>query len=118
MLIDYLPILILIIVATAFACIALIVPNLLGPRKPTKTKLLPYESGKIPFGDARRRFSVKYYLTAMLFIVLDIAVIFLYPWTTVFRDLKVFGLIAMAIFVIILLVGYVYIWKKGALEWD
>jgi NADH-quinone oxidoreductase subunit A len=116
--IDYLPILILVVVATAFACIALIVPALLGPRKPTETKLLPYESGKIPFGDAWRRFPVKYYLTAMLFIVLDIAVIFLYPWATVFRDLKVFGLIAMAVFVIILLVGYIYIWKKGALEWD
>jgi NADH-quinone oxidoreductase subunit A len=116
--IDYLSILILVIVATAFACLALIVPTLLGPRKPTETKLLPYESGKIPFGDARQRFPVKYYLTAMLFIVLDIAVIFLYPWATVFRSLKVFGLIAMAIFVIILLVGYVYIWKKGALEWD
>ena len=116
--VDYLPILILVIVATAFACLALIVPTLLGPHKPTETKLLPYESGKIPFSDARRRFPVKYYLTAMLFIVLDIAVIFLYPWATVFRDLKVFGLMAMAIFVAILLVGYVYIWKKGALEWD
>jgi NADH-quinone oxidoreductase subunit A len=116
--VDYLPILILVIVATAFACLALIVPTLLGPRRPTETKLLPYESGKIPFGDARRRFPVKYYLTAMLFIVLDIAVIFLYPWATIFRDLEVFGLIAMAIFVIILLVGYIYIWKKGALEWD
>ena len=116
--VDYLPILILVIVATAFACIALIVPTLLGPRRPNETKLLPYESGKIPFGDAWRRFPVKYYLTAILFIVLDIAVIFLYPWATVFRELKVFGLIAMAIFVIILLVGYVYIWKKGALEWD
>lgn len=116
--IDYLPILILVIVAGAFACIALIVPNLFGPRKPTKTKLLPYESGKIPFGDARQPFPVKYYLTAMLFIVLDIAVIFFYPWATVFRELKVFGLIAMAVFVTVLLVGYVYIWKKGALEWD
>ena len=83
--IDYLPILILVIVTTAFACLALIVPTLLGPRKPTETKPLPYESGKIPFGDARRRFPVKYYLTAMLFVVLDIAVIFLYPWATVFK---------------------------------
>ena len=110
--------LILVVITTAFACLALIVPVLLGPRKPTETKLLPYESGKIPFGDARRRFPVKYYITAMLFIVLDIAVIFLYPWATVFRDLKVFGLAAMAVFVAILLVGYIYIWKKGALEWD
>ena len=116
--IDYLPILILVVVATAFAFLALVVPTLLGPRKPTETKLLPYESGKIPFGDARRRFPVKYYITAMLFIVLDIAVIFLYPWATVLRSLKVFGLMAMAVFVAILLVGYVYIWKKGALEWD
>ncbi len=116
--IDYLPILILAIVAIAFAFVALFVPTLLGPRKSTETKLLPYESGKIPIGDAWRRFPVKYYLTAMLFIVLDIAAIFLYPWATVFRKLKMFGLIAMALFVVILLVGYIYIWKKGALEWD
>lgn len=77
--IDYLPILILVIVTTAFACPALFVPTLLGPRKPTEPKLLRYESGKIPFGNTRRRFPVEYYLTAMLFIVLDIAVILCIP---------------------------------------
>ena len=116
--VEYLPILILVIVTTAFAALALVVPTLLGPRHPTETKLLPYESGKIPFGDARRRFPVKYYLTAILFIILDIAVIYLFPWATLVRDLKALGLMAMAVFLTILLVGYVYIWKKGALEWD
>lgn len=77
--IDYLPILVLVIVTTAFACLALFVPTLLGPRKPTERKLLRYESGKIPFGNTRRRFLVEYYLTAMLFIVLDIAVILCIP---------------------------------------
>jgi NADH-quinone oxidoreductase subunit A len=115
---EYLPILILVVVTTAFAALALIVPTLLGPSKPTETKLLPYESGKIPFDDAQRRFPVKYYLTAMLFIVLDIAVLYLYPWSVLIRDLKGFGLIAAAVFLVVLLVGYVYIWKRGALEWD
>ena len=116
--IDYLPILILVIVALLFAVLALLVPALLGPRNPTAIKLSTYESGKIPFGTTSRRFPVKYYLTAVLFILFDIEVIFLYPWSVVFRKLKLFGLIEMGVFVLILLVGYFYVWRKGALEWD
>ena len=116
--IDYLPVLILVIVALLFSVLALLVPALLGPRRPTPIKLFTYESGKIPFGTAGRRFPVKYYLTAVLFILFDIEVIFLYPWAVVFRKLKLFGLLEMGVFVLILLVGYVYVWRKGALEWD
>ncbi len=116
--IDYLPILILVILATAIAVLAIVFPSLFGPQKPDAVKLSTYESGKLPIGPARRRFSVQYYLTAMLFILFDIEVLFLYPWAAVFKQLKLFALIEMAIFVLILLVGYVYVWRKGALEWD
>lgn len=117
---DYLPLLILVIVAALFAVIAIGLPSLLGPRKPTKTKLATYECGKLPFGDARRAFSVHYYMVAMLFVVFDIEVIFLYPWAVLFRkfDPRLFGLIEIGVFVALLLVGYVYVWCKGALEWD
>ncbi len=116
--IDYLPIFILVILATAIAVLAILFPSLFGPKKPDEVKLSTYESGKLPIGPARRRFSVQYYLTAMLFILFDIEVIFLYPWAAVFKQLKLFALVEMAIFVLILLVGYVYVWRKGALEWD
>ena len=116
--IDYLPILILVIVALVFAVLALLVPALLGPRKPTAIKLSTYETGKIPFGTTSRRFPVKYYLTAVLFILFDIEVIFLYPWAVISRSLGMFGLIEMLVFVVILLVGYFYILGRGALKWD
>lgn len=115
--IEYLPILILIVLATVFAVIALAVPALFGPRRTTKARLEPYESGMLPYTDARRRFPVQYYVVAVLFILFDIEVIFLYPWAVVLRQLKLFGLIEMGVFLLILLVGYAYIWKKGALEW-
>jgi NADH-quinone oxidoreductase subunit A len=115
---DYLPILILIIVSGGFAVIALIVPFYLGPRNPTAVKEDTYESGKLPYGDARRQVPVQYYMVAMLFMMFDLEVVFFYPWAVIFKQLKLFGLIEMAVFVAILLVGYVYIWKKGALEWD
>ncbi len=116
--IDYLPILILVVIAAVISALAILVPSLLGPHKPDPIKLSTYESGKEPFGTARRRFPIKFYLTAMLFILFDIEVVFLYPWAVVFKQLKIFGLIEMAIFVLTLLVGYVYVWRKGALEWD
>jgi NADH-quinone oxidoreductase subunit A len=115
---DYLPILILIIVSGGFDVIALIVPFYLGPRNPTAVKEDTYESGKLPYGDARRQVPVQYYMVAMLFMMFDLEVVFFYPWAVIFKQLKLFGLIEMAVFVAILLVGYVYIWKKGALEWD
>lgn len=118
MLIDYLPILVLLVVASAFAALALALSLLIGPRKPTPPKLSPYESGMTPIGPAMRRLPVKFYLIATLFIVFDIEVIFMYPWAIVFRKLALFGLAEMAVFILILLVGYVYVWKKGALEWE
>ncbi|MCS6843364.1 MAG: NADH-quinone oxidoreductase subunit A [Caldilineales bacterium] len=114
---DYLPILILIVLATVFAIIAMALPAVLGPSRKTKAKLEPYESGMVPYTDARRRFPVQYYVIAVLFILFDIEVIFLYPWAVMLRQLRLFGLIEMAVFLGILLVGYVFVWKKGALEW-
>ncbi|MBC7225456.1 MAG: NADH-quinone oxidoreductase subunit A [Anaerolineae bacterium] len=117
--IDYLPILVLLTISFVFAIIALLVPSLLGPHKPEKHKLFTYEAGKIPFGSPwGKPFSVKYYLTAVLFILFDIEVVFLYPWAVLLRKLRLFGLVEMAIFILILLVGYYYVWRKGAFEWD
>jgi len=118
MAITYLPILILIIVAAVFAAIAIILPSVLGPRNPNKMKQEPIESGMIPFTDARRRFPVQYYMVAVLFILFDIEVIFLFPWAVNLKKLGVFGLIEMGIFLLILLIGYYYVWKKGAFEWE
>ncbi len=120
---EYLPLLILVVIGVGFGLIALGVPNLLGPRKANKEKLDPYESGIIPFHDARRRFPVKYYLVAMLFILFDIEVIFLYPWAAIIRHLRDnFGvwltLGPMAFFLLILVIGLLYEWKKGALDWE
>ncbi len=116
--IDYLPILVMVVVVAAFATIALTLSSLVGPRRPTPAKLEPYESGMPPFGSARRRISIKYYLTAVLFILFDIEIIFFYPWAVLFLQLQLFGLIEMGLFVFILLIGYVYIWRKGGFDWD
>jgi NADH-quinone oxidoreductase subunit A len=80
--------------------------------------MTPYECGMDPVGQARSPFSVKFYIIAMLFIIFSIEVIFIYPWAVIFRDLKIFGLAEMAVFIAILLVGFIYVWKKGALEWE
>lgn len=118
MLTAYLPLLILILIAAVFAAIAIILPTVLGPKNPNRMKQEPIESGMIPFADARRRFPVQYYMVAVLFILFDIEVIFLYPWAVTLNKLKVFGLIEMGVFLAILLIGYVYVWKKGAFEWE
>jgi NADH-quinone oxidoreductase subunit A len=118
MLLDYLPILILAILATLFAGANIVLSLFLGPRQPNPEKLSPYECGIVPVGTARERFSVKFYLVAMFFIIFDMEIVFLYPWAVVFKQLKLFGLIEMGVFLLILLVGYFYIWKKGGLEWD
>jgi NADH-quinone oxidoreductase subunit A len=119
--IDYLPLLILVVIASGFAVIGVLVPALLGPTKANKQKLEPYESGIIPFHDARRRFPVKYYLVAMLFILFDIEVIFLYPWAAIIRTLRddysmALALAPMGFFLFVLIIGLVYEWKKGALN--
>lgn len=115
---DYLPIVILLGVSTGLAIVMVTLGQILGPRRDTPEKLMPYESGMIPIGTAVRRMPVRFYLIAVLFVLFDIEVIFLLPWAVVLRKLGMFGLIEMLVFVIVLLVGYVYVWKKGALEWE
>lgn len=89
-----------------------------GPRSTNPAKVEPFESGNAPRGDARIRFSVQFYLIAMLFLIFDLEVVFLYPWAIYFRQLGIFGLVQMGIFLGILTIGYIYVWKKGALDWD
>jgi NADH-quinone oxidoreductase subunit A len=117
-LINYLPILILLVISTVLAAVVIFISTFLGPHRPTLRKLQPYESGMTPLGPAQRRMPVKFYLVAVMFILFDVEIIFLYPWAVTFRQLGLFGFIEMVIFVAILLVGYVYAWKKGALEWE
>ncbi len=118
MLAEYLPTLLFLIVATGIGIALLVVGNVLGPKSPGTEKLSPYESGFAPFEDARMRFDVRYYLIAIQFIIFDLEIIFIVPWATVFRDLGVIGLIEMGIFANMLLLGFIYVWKKGALEWE
>jgi NADH-quinone oxidoreductase subunit A len=118
MLDSYLPILTLIIIAVGFSIGSIVLSRLIGQKKPSEIKLAPYECGMPPVGSARERFSVKFYIIAMLFIVFDIEVVFMYPWAVMFKRLGMFGFVEMGVFILILLVGYVYVWKKGALEWE
>ncbi len=118
MLDSYLPILVLVAIAFAFAAGSVLFSRLVGQKKPSAVKLAPYECGMPLFGTARERFSVKFYIVAMLFIVFDIEVVFLYPWAVMFKKLGMFGFAEMGVFIVILFVGYVYVWKKGALEWE
>ena len=122
---DYLPILLIFIVAAGFAVVNIFISQFLGQRNRTRIKLMPYECGKDPVGSARERFSVKFYLIAMLFILFDIEVIFLVPWAVVFKTLssppyQLRNLIyfEMIIFIVLLLAGYVYVIKKGAFDWS
>ena len=113
----YLPVLVQALVAMALAAGLLTASFALGKRVRNKIKDTPYESGITPTGDARHRFSVKFYLVAMLFILFDIEAIFLYPWVVVYRELRMFAFVEMLVFVIMTLSGFFYIWKKGALDW-
>lgn len=119
---DYLPILLMFVVAAGFAVGNVVLSQFVGQRKATRTKLMPYECGKDPVGSARERFSVKFYLIAMIFILFDIEVIFLIPWAVVFKSFAANGYrnliyVEMMLFVVLLLVGYVYVVKKGAFDW-
>jgi NADH-quinone oxidoreductase subunit A len=118
MLDAYTPILILAVVAFVSAAGMVLGSHFLGPIRPTPAKRSAYESGMVPLGNARERFSVKFYMVAILFIVFDLETIFLIPWGVAFRTLGVFGFVEMLIFIGILLVGLAYVWKKGALEWE
>ena len=115
---PYVPIAVLTGIALFFAFLLPILSLSLGPKRPTARKAVPYESGMTPIGEAQRRLPVKFYLIAVLFIIFDIETIFLLPWAVTFRKLGLFGLIEILVFVAILLVGYIWIWKKGALEWE
>jgi len=114
----YLPFLIHILMAGGIAAAIVSLSWLIGQRKPTRAKLSPYECGMTPTGDAREPFPVKFYLVAMVFILFDVEAIFLYPWAFIFRQLRWFGFVEMLLYIGILLVGYFYLWKKGALDWN
>ena len=115
---EYVAIAVTIGVAMLVALIAIGLGELFGPKKKSEAKSMPYESGMNPYGEGTRRMPIRFYLIAVLFILFDIEVVFFLPWAVVFRQLGLFGLIEMIIFIVILLVGYVYAWKKGALEWE
>lgn len=118
MLEHYLPIAIMMVFGIAFGIVMSKASELFGPKNPTEVKLSTYESGMEPVRTARERVSVKYYMVAMLFILFDIEVVFLYPWAVNFRQLGMFGLVEMLVFVGVLMLGYLYLWRKGALKWD
>ena len=118
MLIEYLPILVYLGIAVGFACFAVTISDLLGQHKPSAVKQAPYECGMPTLGPTYRRIPIKYYIIAMLFLLFDIEVIFLYPIAVVFRAYKLFAFLTMAVFIGILIIAYIYIWKKGALEWE
>ena len=118
---KYFPILLFIFVALAFGVVTLLLSYLVQPKYPEPEKLSAYECGSEPFSDARMPFPVRYYIFAMLFVIFDIEVIFLYPWAVVFNDINkvsIISLVEMMIFIALFLVAYVYAWRKGALEWD
>lgn len=117
MLASYIPVLLFIVVAILLPVMGLGVGRLLRPFKPQQTKLMPYECGVDPIGDARGRFSIRFYIIAILFVIFDVETIFLFPWAIIYDRLALFGFIEMLIFLGILIVGYFYVWKKGALEW-
>ncbi len=114
---GWLSILIMIGLGAGFALVSVLLSTVLGPRKPTPEKEAPYECGMPPVGDARERQSVKFYLVAMIFLLFDIEVAFLYPWAMALRDLGWSGFVQVLLFMGLLLAGYVYVWRKGALDW-
>lgn len=118
MLESYVPIFVMIAGGITFGVVMVKLNEWFGPRRPTEEKLTTYESGMEPVRSARERFSVKFYMVAMLFILFDIEVVFLYPWAVSFRQLGLAGFVTMAVFIVILFIGYFYVWRKGALEWD
>ncbi|MFQ3565991.1 MAG: NADH-quinone oxidoreductase subunit A [Aggregatilineales bacterium] len=115
---EFAPIGVLLILSFIITTIVLILSRLFGPYRPTSRKRAPYESGMKPIGPAVRRYPIRFYLVAVLFILFDIEVIFFLPWAVVFRDLGLYGLITMGVFIVILTIGLIYEWKVGALEWE
>jgi len=115
---EYLPALLFLIVAASIGVVLLLVGWALGPQRPGGEKLSPYECGFEAFEDARMKLDVRYYLVAILFIIFDLEIAFLFPWAVVFKDIGMSAIVAMAIFLGILVIGFIYEWKKGALEWE
>ena len=118
MLSDYVPLFVFVVISVALATLLVAASFVLGPSKKVRNKLLPYESGIIPTEPAHRRLSVRFYLTAMLFIIFDVEAVFFYPWAVILRQLRWYGLIEMAVFMLILVVALAHIWKKGGLDWE
>jgi len=115
---NYIPVLLLLGVLVLMAGGMLLLSYLLGAHRPSREKLAPYECGVPPTGDARQRFNVKYYLVAMVFILFDIEIVFLYPWAVIFHQLRMFGFLEMLLFLLLVLPGFVYLWKKGVFDWS
>ena len=118
MLENYLPILIFVAVGIAFGALPIGLGYILAPQRPDSAKLSPYECGFEAFEDSRMKFDVRYYLVAILFIIFDLEIAFLFPWAVVLKEIGLFGFMAMAVFLGILVIGFIYEWKKGALEWE
>ena len=114
---DYLPVMVIMIISVLFSVVVLLVGKIFRLRRPYKEKLLIYESGNPPVGETRERFSIKFYIIAMLFVVFDVEAVFLYPWALVFDSIGLYALIEMMLFIVMLLIGYVYAWKKEAFNW-
>jgi NADH-quinone oxidoreductase subunit A len=114
---QYVPIVIMILIGVIAGIVFTNINRWLGPHRPTEEKLSTYESGMEPVRSARERFSVKFYLVAMLFIVFDIEIVFLYPWAVVFRKLEIAGVVGMGVFLVILTIGLIYEWRKGGMDW-
>lgn len=115
---EYYPVFILVGLSVGLIAIILVLPGLIGPKRMTAGKYVPYESGIRPTGSGKQRFHVRFSMIAMLFILFDIEIVFFYPWAVNFRQLGLFGLVEMIVFVAILFVGYVYVWKRGAFKWE
>ena len=118
MLENYLPILIFLVMGVVFGVVPVILGRLVAPHRPDTDKLSPYECGFEAFEDSRMKFDVRYYLVAILFIIFDLEIAFLFPWAVVLKQIGMFGFLAMVLFLTILVVGFIYEWKKGALEWE
>lgn len=118
MLSNYAPLLLFFVISVVAGAGVPLLSSVLGPRRPTAQKELPYECGIVPVGSAHRRFSVSFYVTAMLFIIFDVESIFLFPWATIVRTLHVFGAVEMGVFIATLFVALLYVWRKGALTWS
>jgi NADH-quinone oxidoreductase subunit A len=115
---KYSPLVMLLALAVFIPAVLVAIASLSGPKRPTPKKNTPFESGVDPVGDARRRFSIKFFLVALLFLIFDVEVVFVFPWAVLFRQLGWFGFIEMAVFLVILVIGLYYVWRKGALEWE